>query len=380
MKIALSGWFWPRPETGSGQYLHYLLAALRRASPDLALHLLAPPEFVEAEALPAGVDFHPLPLPPWPKAIAKVWWEQFTLPQAAARLGVDLLHIPYWAPPMRSPLPLVVTVHDLIPLLLREYRGSAAVRLYTAMVAAASRGASQLLTDSEASRRDILAHLRVEATRVHAVPLAVGEAYRPNPAPDDEVILRRYGLEAGYLLYLGGFDRRKNLETLFAAFAFVREALPEAVLVVAGRLPKEDSPFAPDPRRLVAEAGLEAEAVRFLGFVPEEAKAALYRGARLFAYPSRYEGFGLPPLEAMACGTPVVGSEAASLPEVIGAGGILTDPDDAEGMAGAMIQLLIEEPFHAEMQQAALTQASRFSWERTARLTTEVYARALSEA
>ncbi len=380
MKVALNGWFWPRPETGSGQYLRRLLAALRRVAPDVALCLLAPPDFVEAEALPEGVTFHPLPLPSLPRAAAKVWWEQVALPKAAARLGADLLHIPYWAPPMRSPLPRVVTIHDIIPLLLRDYRGSAAVRLYTAMVAAASRGAAHLLTDSEASRRDILAHLAVAPERVTVAPLAVGRDYRPTPSATDEAVLHRYGLEAGYLLYLGGFDRRKNLATLFAAFAIVHEALPETQLVIAGRLPAADRAFAPDPRRLMAEAGVEAEGVRFLGFVPEWEKAALYRGARLFAYPSRYEGFGLPPLEAMACGTPVVGSDAASLPEVVGAGGVLTAPDDAEGMAGAMIQLCIDDGFHAEMRAAALHRAARFSWERTASITAEVYARVLSES
>ncbi len=378
MKVALSGWFWPRPETGSGQYLRHLVRALRRGHPDVALHLLAPPDFVEAGSLPEGVAFHPLPLPSLPRPVAKVWWEQGILPKAAARMGADLLHVPYWAPPMRSPLPLVVTIHDLIPLLLRDYRGPAAVRLYTAMVAAASRGVAQIVTDSEASRRDILAHLAVAPARVTVAPLAVGSEYRPTPSATDAAVLRRYGLEPGYLLYLGGFDRRKNLATLFAAFAIVREALPEARLVVAGRLPAEDSAFAPDPRRLMAGAGVEAEAVRFLGFVPEGEKAALYRGARLFAYPSRYEGFGLPPLEAMACGTPVVGSEATSLPEVVGAGGVLAAPDDVEGMAGAMIQLLIDDGFHAGMRAAALRQAARFSWERTASITVESYARALS--
>ncbi len=378
MNVALNGWFWSRPETGSGQYLRHLVAALRRVAPDLRLTLCAPPGSVGAGTLPEGVAFHPLPLPPLPAAAAKVWWEQRLFPRAAARLGADLLHVPYWAPPMRSPLPLVVTIHDIIPLLLRDYRGSAAVRLYTAMVAAASRGAAHLLTDSEASRRDIIARLHLPPQRVTAVPLAVDRSrYTPDGAPEDAAIRRRLGVGEDYLLYLGGFDRRKNLATLFAAFAIVHEALPETRLVVAGRLPRRDSAFAPHPRRLMREAGVEAEAVHFLGFVAEEEKPALYRGARLFVYPSRYEGFGLPPLEAMACGLPVVGSDAASLPEVIGSGGVLTSPDDVEGIAGAMIQLCIDEAFHARMRAAALREAARFSWETTAERTAAIYARCL---
>ncbi len=375
MKVALSGWFWPRPETGSGQYLRHLLRALSELADAPKLWLIAPPEAVKVSELPKGLSYHPLPLPPLPSSLAKVWWEQVILPRQAARLGVDLLHIPYWAPPMRSPVPTVVTVHDIIPLLLPDYRGGVLPRLYTALVAATSRGATHLITDSEASRSDILSHLHIPAAQVTAIPLAADATFSPHPTTEDEAIRRRLGVDRrGYILYLGGFDRRKNLAALFAAFAIVHEALPESHLVIAGKLPRRDSPFTPDPRRLMAEVGVDAEAVSFPGFIPEADKPALYRGAQLFAYPSRYEGFGLPPLEAMVCGVPVVGSDAASLPEVIGMGGILTAPDEIDAMAGAMIQLLIEEPFYAEMRRAALTQARRFAWAETARRTAALYA------
>ncbi|HID89280.1 MAG TPA: glycosyltransferase family 1 protein, partial [Anaerolineae bacterium] len=147
----------------------------------------------------------------------------------------------------------------------------------------------------------------------------------------------------------------------------------ECPLVVAGRLPERDTPFAPDPRRQARSLGLRSEWVRFIGWVAEEDKPALYRGAVAFLFPSRYEGFGLPPLEALACGTPVVGSDAASLPEVVGDAGVLVDPDDAEGMAGAVIQLAEDPAFHAELRRRALAQAAHFSWERTAHATLEAY-------
>lgn len=372
MRIALSGWFEDRPETGSGQYLRRLLSSLARLHPDVTWVLLAPPEHVRGQLALPGVHFLPLPAPPGP--LGKVWWEQVTLPHAARRLGVELLHVPYWAPPLAARLPTVVTVHDLIPLLLQDYRGGPAVRLYTALVRSATPRVTLLLTDSEASRADIARHLRVAPGRVRVIPLAADVVYRPAAGIEDGAILRKLGLQPGYILYLGGFDRRKNLRAVFQTFARVREALGEAArLVVAGKLPVEDSDFAPDPRRLRREAGLPETAVHFTGFVSEEAKPALYRSARTFLYPSRYEGFGLPPLEALACGVPVVGSDATSLPEVVGDAGVLTAPDDIAGMAGALLQLLTDEAFHVDLRCRALRQAARFSWEATAEATFAAY-------
>jgi glycosyltransferase involved in cell wall biosynthesis len=175
------------------------------------------------------------------------------------------------------------------------------------------------------------------------------------------------------VLYLGGFDVRKNVAAALAAY---RRAGPligaECPLVIAGRLPERDTPFAPDPRRLARELEVE-RFVRFVGFVDEDDKPALYRGAAAFVFPSRHEGFGLPPSEALACGTPVVGSETASLPEIVGDAGMLFPPDDAEGMAGALIRLATSDVFRAELSRRALARAARFSWERTVRGTLAAY-------
>lgn len=374
MHIALGGWFWDRPETGSGQYLRRLLAALGAAHPEATFSLFLPRP--TDEAFSANVAPRALSAPRG--ALGKVWWEQVQLPRAAARLGADLLHVPYWAGPVASALPTVVTIHDLIPLLLPVYRGGPGVRLYTALVSASAGRATRILTDSEASRADIVRELAVPAARVRAVWLAADPAYCPEPQPDDHVILGRLGLQPGYLLYLGGFDVRKNLSAVMAAFAWVYRQFPDSRLVVAGRLPETDTPFAPDPRRLAREAGLPEAAVCFTGFVAEADKPALYRGTRAFLFPSRYEGFGLPALEALACGAPVVGSDAASLPEVVGNAGVLTDPDDVAGMAGALLQLCSDDAFHAELARRALRQAARFSWAATAAATFEVYQESLS--
>jgi glycosyltransferase involved in cell wall biosynthesis len=400
MRVALNGWFWDRPETGSGQYLRYLVAALAEHAPASQFVVLTPILSIPEVACAPNVEL--VKVPRKRTNLGKVWWEQVLFPKAARQLGVDLLHVPYWAPPLHAGLPAVVTIHDLIPLLLRLYRGRSLVRLYTAFVRAASPRATLILTDSEASRRDIVEHLNVSPDRVQTVYLAVDRIYTPAGSTDlavrtgeagaevrslrcevsvteDAAVLAQLGVQPGYVLYLGGFDVRKNVQAVCAAFARAVQTVPDVRLVIAGKLPAVDSAFAPDPRRLVQEAGIPESRVHFVDFVPEAAKPALYRGARVFIFPSVYEGFGLPPLEALACGTPVVGSRAASLPEVVREGGVLLDPDDIDGMAAALIRLLTDDAFHTELRRRAVKRAARFTWEMTARETYAAYEKMLKQ-
>jgi glycosyltransferase involved in cell wall biosynthesis len=231
-----------------------------------------------------------------------------------------------------------------------------------------------VITDSEASRQDIIAHLGLPAERVRVIYLAADARYTPTPVPEDIQIRARYSLPDRYVLYLGGFDVRKNVTTVLSTYRRVGPVIgKEYPLVIAGRLPERDTPFTPDPRRLAREQDIDESFVHFTGFVDEEDKPALYRGAVAFIFPSRYEGFGLPPLEALACGTPVVGSDVSSIPEVVGDAGVLLPPDDAEGMAGALIQLVTDDRFHAELGRRAPAQATRFSWKRAARKVLAAY-------
>ncbi len=377
MHIAINGWFWHQAHTGSGQYVRNLVRTLSALQEDVKLTVLLP-------SGPAGKTEHIFPdvtlvyHPTRTGALAKVRWEQIVVPRSAHQMGVDLLHVPYWAPPMRSPLPTVVTIHDLIPLLLPAYRGDARVRLYTAFVSAASKAANLILTDSYAARNDILTNLTVVPEKVRVVHLAADQVYTPEAPHDDEAIRNQWQLTRPYVLYLGGFDVRKNVDTAMAAFAKASTAMTSVTFVVAGKLPDPKRALSIDPRRQAARAGVAQNRVRFLGYVEEATKPALYRGARVFIYPSMYEGFGLPPLEALACGTPVVGSERSSLPEVVGRAGILLPPYDADGMAGAIIQLLIDDAMLGTLKQEARKQATRFSWTATARKTWDAYREALS--
>jgi glycosyltransferase involved in cell wall biosynthesis len=381
MRIAVNAWFWSRPDTGSGQYTQRLVEHLVALEPGLEVVLVASAGWAQATSkfhAPHDGQLETWNPKPATNNLKKVWFEQFAFPRACRHLEADVAHVPYWAPPLAPPVPTAVTIHDLIPLVLREYRGGPLVRTYSSLVAAAAQSAALVLTDSTASRQDILAHLDLHADKVWVIPLAAGNRYQSKPTPGEEQIRAGYGLPPCYILYLGSFDIRKNAATALRSYTWAGPVIgKDCPLAVAGRLPARDTPFAPDPRRQAQELGLEPDWVQFTGPVREKDKPALYRGAIALLFPSRYEGFGLPALEAMSCGTPVVGSDATSIPEVVGDAGVLLDPDDAEGMAGALIQLAHDPDFRAELSQRALAQAARFSWERTARETLAAYRKVL---
>ena len=377
MHVALNATFWDRPHTGSGQYTRQLVTHLHRLAPDVTLTLVYPqlPGGPPPEGVPDDVGVHIVPLRPG--HVGKVLFEQRGFPDACRRLGATLAHVPYFGPPLRSPAPLVVTVHDLTTLLVPEYRHGLGARLYNALVSAAARGADHILTDSQASRADILTHLGVAEQDVTVVYLGVGPEYTPRAGNSlvDMAVRRKYDLPDFYVLYLGGYETHKNVVTLLNAYTYVAGALGEEYpLLLAGRKPDGTSAAFPDYDGLIERAGL-SRFVRWIGYVDEADKPLLYRSAEVFAFPSRHEGFGLPPLEAMACGTPVVVGDSGSLPEVIGPAGFAIDPDDVRGMAGAIIALVMDEQQAADLRRAGPQQAAQFTWERTAKETLDVYRR-----
>lgn len=382
MRLAINGWFYNQLHTGSGQYLRQLLAQLPSAAPDiepiLVLPEKAPAEGVSGAACHAsGVKCRVSGAPR--SDLGKVWFEQYAFPRACRECAADLAHIPYWAPPLSSPAPFVVTVHDIMPVLLPEYRGSALVRLYNALVSAATPGAAHIIADSGSSRRDILDRLLVPAERVTVIPLAVGRHYRPAPpSAADAAIRHKYDLPETYVLYLGGFDPRKNVRSLLAGWTWADGPLGEQYpLVIAGSLPKRGDRFYDDLRGYAQQLDIAAS-VRFVGPIEEADKPAVYRGAACFVYPSRYEGFGLPPLEAMACGVPVVTTAFSSIPEVVGeAAYLVRDPQDTRSLGAAIITVIVEPAVSESLIEKGLAQAKKFNWERTARETVEVYKRAL---
>jgi glycosyltransferase involved in cell wall biosynthesis len=372
MHVALNAFFWNRPDTGSGQYLRQLVYHLNRLVSDLDLTLVYP-HADEPDAVPPSVRVWREPARPG--HLGKILFEQIAFPRACRELGADAAHVPYWGPPLQAPLPLVTTVHDLITLAVRDYRRGFRARLYNSLVSAAARNANHIITDSRFSRQEIVNRLGIPADRISPIYLGVGPQY--NAQSDmllDMAIQQKYDLPDFYVLYLGGYTVHKNVLTLLRAYTYVAQAMGEDYpLVLAGGKPAP-SPRVPDYDDYLSRSHLQ-DYVRWIGFVDEEDKPAIYRGAMCFAFPSRYEGFGLPPLEAMACGVPVVTTQATSLPEVVGDAAFAVDPDDARQMGGAIISLLIQDDFAAEMKQKGQQQAARFSWEQTATETALIYDR-----
>jgi glycosyltransferase involved in cell wall biosynthesis len=384
MRIALNGWFLDQPGTGSGQYLHGLLGAMATVGQEHEQEreylLVVPRGQIELAIPDLRIRLWCYSSRWWRTNLGKVLFEQVAFPWACRRWGADVAHVPYWGSPLRPPVPTVVTVHDLIPMLLPPYRGGVMVRLYTSLVAASARRAAGVVTDSLASKRDIEKHLGLPTRKVCCIYLAVGEEFCPEPGPDDDAVRQQFGLPLRYVLYLAGHDVRKNVATLIEAFATVAQAVDDAQLVVGGTLPGADrrpsflrgaSPLF-DPRPLVRELGLEDD-VLFLGWVDDDHKPALLRGAACAVFPSRYEGFGLPVLEALACSAPLVTSTASSMPELLGDAGFAVDPDDVNGLAGAILSCLVDDDLAADLRRRGPEQAARFRWTWAAEHTLAAY-------
>jgi glycosyltransferase involved in cell wall biosynthesis len=254
------------------------------------------------------------------------------------------------------------------------------VRLYTSLVAAAAPQAKIILADSEASRRDILKKLGLPAEQVRVVYLAPAPQFQPAETWQQLVELKKkYHLPENFVLYLGGYDTRKNVKALLHAYTWVSATLGEQYpLVLAGRLPESDTAFFPDPLRIARELGIE-EFVITPGWIAEEDKPLLYAAATVFVYPSRYEGFGLPVLEAMACGVPVVTTNAASIPELAGPAAFQLDPSDTKHIAAPIIRLCTEEDSRDMMIERGFAQVEKFSWAKTAAETLQAYREAAAE-
>lgn len=376
MRIGISAHFWPQGTTGSGQYLRHLVHELARLEGEHTLILIGeqgafsgdPPAlpFVEVARrfVPAGRP-------------AKMWFEQVALPRLARSLRLDLLHVPYLAPPFFCPVPTIVTVHDLIPVLLPAYRGPFRKRAYTWLALRATRKAQAIIAVSEYTRQDLIRHLRIPGERVFVTHEAAAPGMRPASPEGIAAVRQRYDLPDRFVLHLGNTDRRKGAHCLLAAFARWAATHPQEPvgLVIAGPRHEPDGRLFLDLPALADSLNVR-DRVRFLGPVPEQDKAALYSAATLFALLSEYEGFGLPPLECMACGTPVVVAATTSLPEVVGEAGVLVDLADEEGIATTIGRLLEDSPLREEQRRRGIERAAIFSWNRTARQTMRVYEQA----
>lgn len=286
--------------------------------------------------------------------------------------GFALLHLPnngLGGKPVAG-VALVVTVHDLIPYLLPETCSKEYLKIFTGQMPYVVERSDRIIAVSQHTRLDLERTFDIDPQKVHVIPEAPDPIYRPLERTAVRVTLQEiFGIDTPFLLYVGGFSPRKNLTALIRAYARVRKDLVKPhQLVIIGKPGKGSYP---DCRKLVSSLHLDRW-VRFPGFVPTRMLPYFYNAASAFIYPSLYEGFGLPPMEAMACGTPTITSNCSSLPEVVGDGAVQTAPDPI-ALAQAIADVLNNQAAAEELRQRALRRAKQFSWRKTAWLVTEVY-------
>ncbi|MEX2238407.1 MAG: glycosyltransferase family 1 protein [Dehalococcoidia bacterium] len=354
MKIALDlSWLPPR-RAGAGRYGWELANALARLETDDTFTVYAPAGTFAGSAVASNPRFRVVATP---KArAARLLWGQTVLPLILRSDRPDVLHIGHsQAPLVPTGVPTVVTFHDATyelspqryPLLRRSY--------YRLAARIAARQARLVVAVSRCVAGDIERHLSISSRRVRVIPEAAAEHFR---RPDDASICavrQRYGLSRPYVLSVGSLEPGKGRDILARA---MKDLEGEVDLVIAGQPAWGEIPL---------------PGGRYLGFVPDDDLPALYAGAEVFAFPSLYEGFGLPVLEAMACGTPVVASDTSATPEVAGGAALLVPPGDAGALATGLRSVLGDPVLRATMVEQGYRQAARFSWAETARRTLEVY-------
>ena len=354
-----------RARTGDETYTVELLRALPAAAPwaRLACSLRDP------AAMPAGV---PAAIERVPLAVASPLRRiPFSFPRLARRLAAALVHVHYFAAPT-LPCPAVVTVHDLSFLRRPELFGRRDRLLLGRGVPPSLRRARRVIAPSQFTRADLIEAYDLDPERVVAIPNGVGAAYRPL-AEAPEIVHDRYRLSTGYVLFVGALQARKNATALVDAFSALGDEAAGRELVLVGR----DRGGLEAVRGRIARHGLEGR-VRLLGHVPDADLPALYGAARVLCLPSLYEGFGLPVLEAMACGTPVVASSTTALAEAVGEAGITVEPQSVAAIGAALARVLGDDVLHAQLREAGLVRARQFTWERAALATADVYRGALA--
>jgi glycosyltransferase involved in cell wall biosynthesis len=348
---------------GIGTYIRNLLRQLARMDRQTEFVLLCRRE--DRETLGAlGENFRAVVETAGNYSIA----EQVKVPWALKREGVTLFHAPHYVLPPLVRCQSVVTIHDCIHLMFPQYLPNRVALAYAkSSIDMAARRATRVMTVSESSKRDILRFVETEPEKIDVIYNSYDDRFAIDPREEDVVrVSERYQLQSEFVLYAGNVKPHKNLERLIEAFYLVRKrGLDHLKLVLIG----DDISKYTALRRAVHRYQLH-KYVRFLGYLPEETLAVMYRLAGVFVFPSLYEGFGLPPLEAMASGTPVVTSNVSSLPEVAGDAAVLVDPC---AIANGIYQVLTDEKLRSDLRRKGVARAGQFSWEQSVRRVRAIY-------
>lgn len=338
-------------KTGFGNYVLNMAEQFKQVGSDHEYVLIAPGDERDLSA---------------PK---RFLWDQWTLPIKAQQAGVSILHQPAFSAPLMFPGKIVVTVHDLIAIFYGQDIPFWSRQYFARWMPFSYRRADAIITISEHTKKDVMRVLGIPEEKITVIYLAANSEYRPLT---DQHLIRsakqKYQTGNRYLLHVGTINPRKNLEFLVKVFAEVVKKFPDYKLVITGK----KGWYYEGLFKLVKAAGL-VDRVVFTGYIEDGDKPALYNGATLFLFPSLYEGFGLPPLEAMQSGVPVISSNVSSMPEVVGQAGLLLDPKNIGLWVQSIIKVLDLAKLRQTMSAAGLKQAKNFSWAKTARETVKVY-------
>lgn len=373
MRVGYLAYGLDRPLTGIGRYTVELARALTTLAtpPELTLLTAGAPL-----ALDGGRGWHCAPLTGCRLLPLLMTWGNVLIPRIAGRLKLQIVHDPAGVAPFlfgAGGARMVVTLQDVFPWSYPGVSTSMENLIYRCWLPRVLPQVDAVITVSARSRDDILRYLRIDPARLYVIPDGIAGVFRRLPEQQvREYLAARFGLIKPYILFVGSQTPRKNLGRCLEAFARLRRRFADVLFVVAGPAPRKHSPVERLASRLEIAAG-----VRVVGPVADDELVMLYNGAALFVFPSLYEGFGLPPLEAMACGAPVVCSNAASLPETAGEAALTVPPDDVAALTRAMEMVLTDRSLAADLRRRGPEHAARFSWERTAVETLTVYRRLL---
>jgi glycosyltransferase involved in cell wall biosynthesis len=300
---------------------------------------------------------------PFPPTVLDFLWNSLHILPIDKFIGqVDIVHTSDWTEPP-SKYPKVTTVHDLIPFIYPQTTTDIIRQAHKKRLAWVVRESEKIIAVSHSTKEDLISILKVPESKIVVIPEGVDDHFCPQPLEIIDSIKRKYRIKGDYIFSLSTLEPRKNQKGLIEAFKVVKEKYPEMQLVLGGKTGWGDIP---DP----------IPGVLMPGFIPESDLPALYAGAAVFALPSFYEGFGLPPLQAMACGAPVVTSNVSSMPEVVGDAGILVDPTKVEEIVAGIIKAIENQP---ELREKGFIQAKKFTWERAAKETYNVYQQVISK-
>ena len=365
INIAFDASFLALPASGIGTYVRGLTEALVRRQEEFGLNIAL------IEPQPGRI------LKPGHKLHRFLWDAVGVNPATWKQMGKpDLMHLPQMSAPLYSTVPMVITIHDVIPLVLEDYRASRAMRTYLNLMARTTKRAKLIIAPSEAAKADIARVMGIELDRIVAIPEAADPALKPDRSgAAKQYVAQKWGVTGPYLFNIGGYDRRKNLPLTIEAFAAALPDLdPNSKLVIAGAPHSGNTDIFPPLEPVIARLGLQ-EKVVLTGRVSDEERTQLYQAATAYVTASEYEGFGLTPLESMACGVPAIVANRTSLPEVVGNAGLTVEPT-VKDLAEAMIVLLTNEQMHVELAHKSLERAHHFTWDAAAEQTASVYHRA----